>query len=142
MSQLKNSEGLINHLQRLFYYGDEMKETSRVNSFLEYILTKINPFTNKVYELGARSLYRYISGEQHFPFDLIIPLCDWSADETLMAAYNIRPSTEAKEKLEVKREKLRHEVDTINRRIEQIDGQIDGFEQLSFPKKKRRGNGR
>jgi hypothetical protein len=138
MSQLKNSEGLISHLQRIFYYGDDMKETSRVNSFLEYILTKINPFTNKVYELGARSLYRYISGEQHFPFDLIIPLCDWSADELLMADYNIRPSTEAKEKLEAKREKLIHEANTIRKKIEQIDGQIDGFEPLPFTKKRRK----
>ena len=137
MSQLKNAEGLTAHLQRIFYYGDEIKESSRVNSFLEYLSTKINQFTRKPFELGARSLYRYISGEQHFPFDLIIPLVDWSADERLMADYNIRPSVEAKEKLQAKHEKLTKEREILTARIETIEGQIDGAEQLSLIKKRK-----
>lgn len=136
MSQLKNAEGIIGHLQRIFYYGDEIRETSRVNSFLDYLSTKINPFTQKSYELGARSLYRYIGGDQHFPFDLIMPLCDWSADELLMQDYNIRPSKEAMEKLQVKRERLLQEQETLRQRIEQINSQLLGTEQLSFIKRK------
>jgi len=138
MSQLKNAEGIISHLQRIFYYGDEIRETSRVNSFLEYLSTKINPFTQRPYELGARSLYRYIGGEQHLPFDLVIPLSDWSADELLMADYNLRPSLEAKEKLQAKRERLTQELDSLKRKIEQIDMQLDGYEQLNLIKKPKR----
>lgn len=138
MSQLKNAEGIVKHLQRIFFYGDEIRETSRVNSFLEYLSGRISPFTQKPYELGARSLYRYISGEQHFPADLLIPLCDWSADEDLMHDFNIRPSQEAKEKLQAKKEKLMHEQEALKRRIEQIDTQLLGSEQLSFIKRKKK----
>jgi hypothetical protein len=132
MSQLKNAEGIVSNLQRIFFYGDEQRETSRVNSFLEYLSTKINPFTQRPYELGARSLYRYICGDQHFPIDLMVPLIDWSADEKLMTDYNIRPSVEAKEKLKTKRERLANELEVLKKKIEQIDWHIEGFEQLTL----------
>jgi hypothetical protein len=91
LSQLKNNEGISSHLQRIFIYGDEMAESGRVHSFLEFLTSRINPFTNKPYELGERSLYRYIAGEMHFPVDLMRALVSWSLDERLMAAYNIYP---------------------------------------------------
>lgn len=102
MAQLKNNEGISGHLQRIFIYGDEVQESHRVNSFLEYLTTKINPFTNKPYELGARSLYRYIGGEQHFPVDLLPPLVSWSLDEKLMTAFNIFPAPSDAERLQAK----------------------------------------
>lgn len=91
MAQLKNNEGVTAHLQRIFIYGDELAESGRVHSFLDFLTSRINPFTNKPYELGERSLYRYISGEMHFPVDLLRPLVSWSLDERLMADYNVYP---------------------------------------------------
>ena len=137
MSQLKNSEGITAHLQRIFYYGDDLKETSRVNSFLDYLSARINSFTQKPYDLGARSLYRYIGGEQHLPFDLIIPLVDWSADEKLIADYNILPSAEAKEKLKIKRETLIREKEKLESKLLLIETQIEGAEQLPLIKHKK-----
>ncbi len=92
MSQLKNNEGISTHLQRIFIYGDEMAEQNRVHSFLDFLSTKINPFTNRPYELGERSLYRYISGEMHFPVDLLPALVSWSLDEPIMTAFNLYPA--------------------------------------------------
>ena len=92
LSQLKNNEGISAHLRRIFIYGDELAEQNRVHSFLEFLSAKINPFTNKPYELGERSLYRYISGEMHFPVDLLPALVSWSLDEQLMTAFNIYPA--------------------------------------------------
>lgn len=130
MSQLKNAEGIIGHLQRIFMYGDEAREETRVNSFLDFLKTRANPFTQKAYELGARSLYRYICGEQHFPFDLITPLVDWSADERLMNDYGIRPSVLAQGKLQARRESLTKDMEKLRERIETIDAQMMGAEQL------------
>lgn len=132
MAQLKNAEGIVGHLQKIFYYGDEAKEQSRVNSFIEYLATKINPFTEKPYEVCARSLYRYISGDQHYPVDLMNPLIDWSADERLMADYNIRPSAEALDKLTFKRDRLMKERERLTSTIEMIDSEIDGAVQLNL----------
>ena len=102
MAQLKNNEGISAHLQRIFIYGDEIQESHRVNSFLEFLTTKINPFTGKPYELGARSLYRYIGGEQHFPVDLLPALISWSLDEKLMSAFNIYPAPSDMDRLQAK----------------------------------------
>lgn len=112
---LKHSDGIAGHLQRIFIYGDEMKESGRVNEFLEYVNTRINPFTKKAYDLGARSLYRYISGEQHFPVDLLPPLVDWSLDEKLMEAYNIYPSPTETERL---RQKIEEEEKQAKRHLD------------------------
>ena len=102
LAQLKNNEGISGHLQRIFIYGDELQESGRVNSFLEFLTTRINPFTGKPYELGARSLYRYIGGEQHFPVDLLPALVSWSLDEKLMTAFNIYPAPSDMERLQAK----------------------------------------
>jgi hypothetical protein len=91
MSHLKHNEGITSHLQRIFIYGDEAAESHRVHSFLEFLTTRINPFTEKPYDLGERSLYRYIGGEMHFPVDLMPALVSWSLDEKLMSAFNIYP---------------------------------------------------
>lgn len=92
ISQLKNNEGISGHLQRIFIYGDEMAESGRVHSFLAFLSSRVNPFTNKPYELGERSLYRYISGEMHFPVDLLPALVSWSLDERLMEAFSVYPT--------------------------------------------------
>ena len=105
MSQLKNNEGISSHLQRIFIYGDEMSEQHRVDSFLDFLASKINPYTNKPYELGARSLYRYISGEMHFPMDLAPALVSWSLDERLMTAYHIYPDGDDRARLQERIEK-------------------------------------
>ena len=102
VSMLKNNEGISGHLQRIFIYGDELQESGRVNSFLEFLTTRINPFTGKPYELGARSLYRYIGGEQHFPVDLLPALVSWSLDEKLMTAYNMFPAPSDLDRLQAK----------------------------------------
>jgi hypothetical protein len=119
MSQLKNSEGITGHLQRIFIYGDEIQESHRVNSFLEYLTTKINPFTSKPYELGARSLYRYIGGEQHFPVDLLPALVSWSLDEKLMTAFNIYPAPSDMDrlnaKIEEKEKRIKEEAEELKR---------------------------
>lgn len=112
---LKHSEGISSHLQRIFTYGDEMSEKKRVDDFLDYLNTRINPFTKKPYELGARSLYRYISGEQHFPVDLLPPLVDWSLDEKLMESYNIYPSPTETERL---RQKIEEEEKQAKRHLD------------------------
>ncbi len=138
MAHLNNSDGITRHLQRIFMYGDEAQESARVNSFLEYLSTHINPFTHKPYELGARSLYKYIGGEQHFPFDLGKALADWSADEQFMADYDIRPSAEATAKLEVKRDQYLQEMAALQRKIETITGQLDGATQMHLKMKSKR----
>ncbi|MDA8156277.1 MAG: hypothetical protein M0Z52_07475 [Actinomycetota bacterium] len=134
MAQLKNSEGSVRHLQRIFFYGDEAREQSRVNSFLDYLSKHNNPHTGNTYELGARSLYRYISGEQHFPVDLLNALADWSGDAELMAAYNLRPAGDGLNHLKAKRENMDREIAELLARREMIDAQITGAE--AMPKKK------
>lgn len=91
MAQLKNNEGITAHLQRIFIYGDEMAESHRVHAFLQYLSSHINPFTKRPYELGERSLYRYIGGEMQFPCDLLRPLASWSLDEKLMDEFGVMP---------------------------------------------------
>jgi hypothetical protein len=118
MSQLKNNEGITAHLKRIFIYGDEIAEQHRVHSFLEFLSTKINPFTNKPYELGERSLYRYISGEMHFPVDLLSPLVSWSLDERLMTAYNIFPAPDDDERM---LQKIEQEESVLKQHQENID---------------------
>jgi len=118
MSQLKNNDGISAHLQRIFIYGDEMAESHRVNSFLDFLAARINPFTARPYELGARSLYRYISGEMHFPVDLLPPLVSWSLDEQLMAAFNIYP---APGDVELLKEKIEKEETVLKQHQESID---------------------
>lgn len=117
MSQVKNNEEITRHLQRIFIYGDEVAETGRVNSFLEFLTTTINTYTGKPYELGARSLYRYISGEQQFPVDLMKPLVSWSLDVDLMEAYNISPAPSDQERME---EKIAMEERELEERMERI----------------------
>ena len=126
MAQLKNSEGIVSHLQRIFYFGDEMKESPRVNDFLAFLSGRINPFTQEPYRIGARSLYRYIAGEQHFPCDLLIPLVEWSADEKLMANFNIRPSRDVCERLVYKKERILQEIKDRKTKLDEIDAQING----------------
>jgi hypothetical protein len=133
---LNNADGIISHLQRIFIYGDDTQESARMHSFMEYLATHLNPFTQKPYELGERSMYRYIAGEHQFPFDLIIPLVDWSGDELLMADYNIRPSAGAIKKLEVKRDQLAQEISDRQAKLELIDGQLLGATQLTLLKRK------
>ena len=118
MSQLKNNEGISSHLQRIFIYTDEMAESGRVNSFLDFLSSKSNPFTNKLYELGARSLYRYISGEMHFPVDLLPPLVSWSLDEQLMTAFNIFPAPDDVARLRVR---IEQEETVLRQRQESIE---------------------
>lgn len=118
MGQLKNNEGISGHLQRLFIYGDEMAESGRVNSFLDFLSSRINPFTGKPYELGARSLYRYISGEQHFPVDLLPALVSWSLDEKMMTAYNIYPEPADRDRL---RERIEKEESVMKQKQESIE---------------------
>src|SRR3990172_2943817 len=118
MSQLKNNAGISSHLQRIFIYGDEMAESGRVNSFLDFLSSKINPFTNKLYELGARSLYRYISGEMHFPVDLLPALVSWSLDEQLMTAFNIFPAPDDVSRLRVR---IEQEETVLRQRQESIE---------------------
>jgi len=117
MAQLKNNDGISSHLQRIFIYGDEMAESGRVNSFLNFLSSKINPFTNKPFELGARSLYRYISGEMHFPVDLLPALVSWSLDEQLMCAFNVYPAPDdaalMHEKIEAEKEAMRAHAERI-----------------------------
>lgn len=117
MGQLKNNEGITGHLQRIFIYGDEIQESHRVNSFLEFLTTKINPFTGKPYELGARSLYRYISGEQHFPVDLLSALVSWSLDEKLMLAYSTCPAKSDEQRM---KEKIEEEEGELKKQLERI----------------------
>ena len=66
-----------------------MQEDGKVDSFVEYCRTHINPFTNKPYEIARRTVYQYIEGNMQFPVDLLIPLVSWSNDAKLMAGYNI-----------------------------------------------------
>jgi hypothetical protein len=117
MAQLKNNEGISAHLQRIFIYGDELAEQHRVHSFLDFLTSQINPFTNRPYELGERSLYRYISGEMHFPVDLFPPLVSWSLDEQIMAAFNVYPAPDdaamMREKIEAEKEAMRAHADRI-----------------------------
>lgn len=118
MSQLKNNEGITAHLQRIFIYGDETAESGRVHSFMAFLAAQINPFTCKPYELGERSLYRYISGEMHFPFDLAGPLVSWSLDEKFMAAYNIYPAPGDADRMQ---EKIDQEEAVLKQRQESIE---------------------
>ncbi len=118
LSQLKNNEGISAHLQRVFIYGDEMAESGRVHSFLDFLSSRINPFTNKPYELGERSLYRYISGEMHFPVDLLPPLVSWSLDERLMSAFNIYPDVDDAARLQ---ERIEKEETVLRQKQESID---------------------
>jgi len=126
MSQLKNNEGITSHLQRIFIYGDEIQESHRVNAFLEFLTTKINPFTNRPYELGARSLYRYIGGEQHFPADLLIPLVSWSLDEKFMTAWNMYPALSDEQRLAVKIEEKKKHMKRESEELKMLESRLRG----------------
>jgi hypothetical protein len=69
---------------------------------MNFLAGRANPFTGRPYELGERSLYRYISGEMQFPVDLLPALVSWSLDERLMAAYNIFPAPSDRERMAAK----------------------------------------
>ena len=117
MGHCKHNEGITSHLQRIFIYGDEMAEGHRVNSFLDFLSHRINPFTQRPYDLGPRSLYHYISGEHQFPADLLPVMVSWSLDERLMSAFNIYPVPDEAEKL---RNIINQEEQEIERHQEKV----------------------
>lgn len=124
MSNTKNNEGITSHLQRIFIYGDDVQEDSKVDAFVDYCRTHINPFTDKPYEISRRTVYQYIEGNMQFPVDLLNPLVSWSADAKLMAAYNIMLPMTDNEKFMKKLEEKEAALKKINDEIALMKSRI------------------
>ena len=130
MSRIKNNAKITKHLQRIFIYSEEMDNAttlsheSRVDSFVQYLRTTVDPETDKPYEISSRSMYDYIAGTSQFPVDLLNPLVNWSADAELMAAYGIMLPMTENEKFMKKLEEKEASLKKINDEIALMKSRI------------------